>query len=155
MYAITIWQPWACLIMEGCKPFEFRNWPAPAKLHGQRIGIHAGARKPPKDEIRDLLLRLHSPHWRETGLVREPSIAILERILPSPAALPLSSMVCTAVLGDPIRGADLAKRLGLPAVNDSDRDQHTNWGWPLTDIERLNPFIPARGAQGFWKWKDG
>jgi hypothetical protein len=150
--AITIWQPWATLIAEGCKPFEFRGWPAPKSLVGQRIAIHAGARKAPKDEVRDLLLRLHSSSWRETGLLREPSLAILEKALPALGSLPLSSVLCTAVLGQPIRGAVLAGRLGLPAVNDSDRDAHLNWGWPLTDIEKVQPFAPAKGSQGFWIW---
>jgi hypothetical protein len=42
--AITIWQPWATLIAIGAKPFEFRSWPVPARLIGQRIAVHAGAR---------------------------------------------------------------------------------------------------------------
>jgi len=28
MKALTIWQPWASLIMAGYKPYEFRGWPA-------------------------------------------------------------------------------------------------------------------------------
>ena len=151
--ALTIWQPWATLIAEGCKPFEFRGWPAPKRLHGRRIAIHAGARKASKDEIRDLLLRLHSSFWRETGLAREPSVAILEKVLTAPGSLPVSSVLCTAVLGSPLRGAEMAQRMGLPAINDSDRYEHTNWGWPLTDIVKLEPFIPATGAQGFWTWR--
>ena len=62
------------------------------------------------------------------------------------------AVVCTAVLGQPIRNAELAQRMGVPWVNDSDRDDHTNWGWPLTEIERVRPFQPATGAQGFWMW---
>lgn len=34
--AITIWQPWATLIAEGAKPFEFRSWPAAPRLIGKR-----------------------------------------------------------------------------------------------------------------------
>ena len=26
------------------------------------------------------------------------------------------------------------------------------WAWWLTDIERFDPAIPARGAQGCWDW---
>ena len=154
MSAITIWQPWATLIAEGCKPYEFRGWPAPRSLQGQRIAIHAGARQASKDEIRSLLLRLESSSWRETGLIREPSIALLGKILTAPTSLPLSSVLCTAVLGIPLRGAEMAQRLGLPTVTDSDRDQHMNWGWPLTEIIKLEPFVPARGRQGFWTWSN-
>ena len=117
--------------------------------------IHAGARPVRKDEVRDLLLRLHSSFWRETGLAREGSIKLLEPVLLAPGRLPLSSVLCTAILGEPIRDAALAAQLGTHAVNDSDRDQHSNWGWPLTDIERLEPFVPATGKQGFWDWRRG
>ena len=30
MRALTIWQPWASLIIIGAKPFEWRRWRAPA-----------------------------------------------------------------------------------------------------------------------------
>lgn len=45
MRALTVWQPWASLIAVGAKPYEFRSWPAPAWIVGQRIAIHAGVRK--------------------------------------------------------------------------------------------------------------
>lgn len=152
--AITIWQPWATLICEGLKPFEFRAWPAPRNVRGKRIAIHAGARPAKRTEINDLVYRLGREDWRFTGLV-DPARALdlLERAFNAPRALPLSSVVCTAILGEPIRNADLAAKMGIPWANDSDRDEHSNWGWPLTSIERLEPFVPARGAQGFWTWE--
>lgn len=150
--AITIWQPWATLIAAGAKPFEFRGWPAPRKFWGKRIAVHAGARPPRRAEMQEILVKLQNGHWRETGLTPGPALDLLERVWTTPKTLPLSSIVCTAVLGEPIRGAALAAKLGLPHVNDSDRDEHSNWGWPLTDIQVLEPFVPARGLQGFWSW---
>jgi len=155
--AITIWQPWATLIAEGFKPYEFRSW-APAKsMWHERIAIHAGARPVRKDEVRDLLLRLQCrwPNERaSTGLIRhEDAVRLLTQVLLAPRSLPLSSILCTARLGKPMRNAELAEAMGLPEVNDSDRAEHTNWGWPLTEIERLYPPQPARGAQGWWTWK--
>jgi hypothetical protein len=44
--ALTIWQPWATLVIADCKPYEFRTWPAPRHLWGKRIAIHAAARLP-------------------------------------------------------------------------------------------------------------
>lgn len=154
MPAITIWQPWATLIAEGLKPHEFRGWPAPSRLVGQRIAIHAGARPARREEINDLIYRLGRNDWRTTGLI-EPGKALdlLERVFNAPKSLPLSSVVCTAVLGKPIRNAELAERMGIEWANDSDRIEHSNWGWPLTEIERLEPFVPAKGAQGFWVWR--
>lgn len=42
MKALTICQPYADMIAKGEKIIENRKWPAPAKLIGQRIAIHAG-----------------------------------------------------------------------------------------------------------------
>ncbi len=162
MMALTLWQPWATLVAEGLKPFEFRSWPAPSRLIGQRIAIHAGARSMRPNEINDLLNRLGSGEWRSTGLSdRESSVDLLYRVWngfrtrgPN-TSLPLASVVCTAVLGRPIRNAELAAALGVPelfGLNDSDREEHSNWGWPLTEIEPVIPMAPARGAQGFWRW---
>lgn len=39
MKALTIWQPWASLIMIGAKPYEFRSWQPPAWLIGKRRAI--------------------------------------------------------------------------------------------------------------------
>lgn len=151
--ALTVWQPWATLIAEGLKPFEFRGWAAPVAYRGRRIAIHAGARPLRRTEVNDLIYRLGRNDWRMTGLI-DPgrALTLLERAWSRPTELPLSSVICTAVLGQPIRDAELAKRMGVAWVNDSDRTEHSNWGWPLTEIERLVPFQPAKGAQGFWMW---
>lgn len=153
MMAITIWQPWASLIAAGAKSYEFRSWPAPRHLWGQRIAIHAGARPIRRAEIAELLAKLEGGHAPETGLIMPAALTVLERVWQAPKSLPLSSIVCTAVLGHPIRDALLARVLGLPAlINDSDRTEHSNWGWPLSDIQPVEPFAPARGAQGWWAW---
>ena len=52
MYTITLHQPWASLIALGIKTVETRSWPAPARLVGQTIAVHAG-----KPIIRQLDLR--------------------------------------------------------------------------------------------------
>lgn len=144
MKAITIWQPWATLIMAGVKPHEFRRWPAPQSLIGQRIVIHAGGRKVVQQEIRELRYRLHMERL-ETGLVPEPALALLARI--APGDYPLASGLGTVLLGQPIRATDLYKD-----VNDSDRIDHHVWAWPTSDPQPFEPYMPARGAQGFWEW---
>lgn len=145
MNALTVWQPWASLIAAGAKPFEWRKWPAPTRLHGERIAIHAGSRKVKPEEIRALLYDLERG---DTSLISWMAEPLLRRWLNAPRDLPLSSIICTAVVGPPIRAADL----GSSAVADSDRLDHTVWGWPLTQIEAVEPMVPARGAQGLWPW---
>jgi hypothetical protein len=148
LLALTIFQPWASLILAGAKPIEWRGWEAPSRVVGQRIAIHAAARRVQRDEIVALLLDLHAHGEAGTSLIVEIAITLLERWLTSPGALPLSTVLCTAILGKPIRAADYARSRGI----DSDRIDHAKWGWPLTEIEPVIPMAPARGMQGFWRW---
>lgn len=42
MKALTLYQPWATLIIHGPKRIENRRWTPPKDLIGKRIAIHAG-----------------------------------------------------------------------------------------------------------------
>ena len=99
-----------------------------------------------------LLFKLQSKSWQETGCVREPAIELLTNVVTDMVDLPMASIVCTATLGAPISGQELMRTLGI--INDSDRMIHTNYGWPLTDIVRMEPPVPARGRQGLWHWDE-
>lgn len=158
MKALTIWQPWASLIIAGAKPYEFRRWRAPRSLIGQRIVIHAAARKIDAQETRMLFhckhLRNTDPEigeaWAMTCLIADKAGPVLA--MGVAGALPMSAGLGTAILGEPRLGTEIAEEFGVPRANDSDRDEHANWGWPLTDIEVWPEPIPMRGAQGFWTW---
>lgn len=39
MKCISVWQPYASLLVKGLKVFETRSWPAPQSVIGTRIGI--------------------------------------------------------------------------------------------------------------------
>src|SRR5262249_37226245 len=41
MLCLTVRQPWAALILANRKRIEWRSWPAPSSLIGQRLMIHA------------------------------------------------------------------------------------------------------------------
>lgn len=159
MKALTIWQPWASLIVAGAKPYEFRGWRFPRSLVGQRVVIHAAARKIDREEARDLfhLRKLrnvdadHKLAWAETCLRAEKAEPVLAKAVA--AALPLAAGLGTAVLGEPRNGIAIAEEFGVPRANDSDRDAHANWGWPMLDIEAWDEPVPMRGAQGFWTWR--
>lgn len=157
MHALTIWQPWASLVMIGAKPFEFRRWDyrtrAPS-LEGQRIVIHAGARPIKPDEIRDLIERLTANYGAGvpgTGLRPHKALPLLHRIAAAykcQDVVELAAGLGTAILGKPRRCTDLFKG----KVADSDRiDQHM-WAWPMLDIQPWPAPAPMKGAQGFWRW---
>jgi hypothetical protein len=152
--ALTIWQPWASLIMLGAKPYEFRGWAAPRNLRGQRIAIHAGARPVKRSEVAELIMKLQGEDAWTTGLKSELALAFLERVHSSPGILPLSTVLGTVLLGEPRRAYEIVSDFG-GRVNDSDRNEHSNWAWPVSEIQHLEPPVPARGAQGFWRWSPG
>lgn len=164
MKALTIWQPWATLIMIGAKPYEFRSWKPPRSLVGQRLAIHAGARPVRVNEIRALIMGLRgSSICANPCLKTDIALPILERVLAafkkSPdtlfgtsetLTLPLSHVLGTVRVGDPKRGDECAAEFGETAGNDSDREGTFNWGWPMLDVQPLVPPLERRGAQGLW-----
>jgi len=181
MKALTIWQPWATLIMVGAKPFEFRGWPATAWLIGEEMAIHAGARKMKAEEIEDLIERLNDGRdaWT-TGLFKDKAMPVLERALrqatekrPKAAvvsdlfgaalpadlppleyeSLPYSAGLGVVRIGQPINGNDTAATFGH-RINDSDRMKHSNWGWPMLDVRPFDQPFAIAGAQGLWDWPD-
>ncbi len=149
---ITVWEPWASLIIIGAKPYEFRGWKAPASIHGQRIGIHAGARPVHHVEVHAIIKSLEDPATRwETCLKPTIALPFLKKLLENKDLAPRGHILGTAICGVPRHGDDIAKEFGGP-VNDSDRHEHANWGWPLTDIEPWAPPVPAKGMQGLWNY---
>ncbi|MDC7787997.1 hypothetical protein PQJ75_13960 [Rhodoplanes sp. TEM] len=80
---------------------------------------------------------------REAGLRRRRSAAVTVDTAEIAAAmghadalrLPLGAIVCTAVIGKPMRG-----------------DDTFNWGWPMQDVEPVVPPFPCKGSQGWWQY---
>lgn len=173
MKALTIYQPWASLVIEGAKPYEFRGWSPRvrggkyAALIGQRIVIHASTRRINRAEVMAIRASLQAGGGRaaETCLHADKAAPILERALQEwfdgPFAsvsagghgdLPFGVGLGTAILGEPRDGWEIAEDFGVQSVNDSDRDQHANYGWPMLEIEKWDTPIECRGLQGFWNW---
>lgn len=150
MRALTLWQPWASLVVAGAKPFEFRSWRAPGAIIGERLVIHAGARKPSKAEVDQLIKLLTAgDRWAAATALKPVDVAL--QVLRE-GAWPLGAGLGTAIIGEPRSGAEIGADLGLLRVNDSDRDYHTNWGWPMLEVERWPEPIAMRGAMGLWAW---
>jgi hypothetical protein len=160
MKALTIYQPWASLIMAGAKPYEFRSWRPPASIISQRIVIHASAKKVDPTGILGLYNTLIERDYDEAGRIcaaetclhAEAALPIVSRAFYGDNPLPMAVGLGTAIVGEPRLGTDIAADFGAPRANDSDRDQHANWGWPMLDIEIWPAPIPMRGKQGLWNW---
>lgn len=154
MKALTIWQPWASLVTVGAKPYEFRGWRPPSSIIGQRIVVHAAARNVEWREVHQLvrLLEAGGRFAAHTCLHRDAALKLLREAMDDPSLLPLAAGLSTAVVGEARLDTDIAAEFGVQRVNDSDRTQHSNWGWPMLDIEAWPDPIPMRGMQGLWNW---
>lgn len=145
MKALTIWQPWASLIMLGVKSVEWRGWRAPRFAVGQRFVVHASM-VDPRGHIRDLLTsdtRLRGSMGPNADLAKAKRA--LERFAAEPTLLPRGAGLGTACLGESMRGDVL---LGItPKWGEA-----LNFAWPLYELHVWEEPVPCRGAQGFWDW---
>lgn len=160
MKALTIYQPWASLVIVGAKPYEFRKWSprerggAYAELIGQRIGIHASTRPISAREVAEIKrkLRAGGDLAAETCLHADKAEPVLREAskMTHNISLPFGALIGTAILGEPRNAMDIAAEFGLSWANDSDRRDHANYGWPMLEIERWDEPVACRGFQGFW-----
>lgn len=157
---ITLWQPWASLIVHGHKTIETRSWPAPRSLVGRRIAIHAGKTKA---DVTVTGLDV----WRP--LLDDDSVRLRAEVRP----LPLGAIVATARLldcvpmvdlsspdpGGPQLVMDLAGEMWLYDDVDTPRDVVTDqrpygdfrpgrWAWLLDEITPTTEQCPACEGSG-------
>ncbi len=135
MKALTIWQPWASLIVDGWKPHEFRGWAAPASIVGQRIGVHAAKRPIKAGELRDIMDYACSPQGQADG-IDVACMDLLERVWRREVELPMSAVLGTATLGTPKVVQENV--VGL------------RYAWPMLAVEKWAEPVPMKGSQGFW-----
>jgi hypothetical protein len=157
MKALTIWQPWATLIIAGAKPYEFRSWRPPITLVGMNIVVHAAARAIHISEVHQLvrLLEAGGRYAAHTCLKPDLALPLLRRWMNGEDHLmPLAAGLGTARVGVARLGTDIAREFGAIKVNDSDRDEHANWGWPMEEVKPFVSPFPMKGSQGLWNWPD-
>lgn len=181
MKALTIWQPWASLIMHGAKPYEFRRWDYRERESGlvrQRIVIHAATRPSRLDEVEDVI------GDGRGGVNTEIADPLLQRLVAalrqaeadmpayrSQMRLYRARQGRTRMVGDsdPVEptkpnGQTLPLACGLGTAilltprkctalfgGAADVDPDM-WAWPLIDIQSFEAPVPMRGMQGFWEW---
>lgn len=140
MKTISVWQPFAALLVSGFKIFETRTWPAPKSLIGQRIGIASTKVINPAQKA-----HFSSDDFR----------AFYERtMLPDDLKqMPNGYMLGTAVL----EGCELMTEELLDDVSDEEKAYGLwdlgNWGWRMVDPVALEHPFPVRGQQGIWEWR--
>lgn len=142
--AITLWQPWASLLLEGFKDHETRSFRLPDRLVGEAVAIHAAKR--PLDE------RKMEPEL--SGLCRAGLGTMYVDEVPRGAILGLVRF------GPPVRTESLIPlrrprgEWGMPIS----REDYVGgdwslgrWAWPVLDRKPLDVPVPTTGRQGWWK----
>lgn len=125
MKVLTIKQPWATLIMQGDKRFEFRSWQT--KYRGELL-IHAGK-----------------------GIDKEAMKRLKKYI---PEDMPLGKILGKVKLVDCIRMSQEFKEMLLKENNEiyTKSSFQENYGWQVTDVEVFDVPIEAKGHLSLWEF---
>lgn len=128
MKALTIKQPWATLIMQGDKRFEFRSWKT--KYRGELL-IHAGK-----------------------GIDKAAMIRLKKYL---PEDLPYGKILGKVKLVDCIKMSPEFKNKLLKENDEiyTDSSFQENYGWQVTDVEVFDEPIDAKGQLSLWEYDLG
>ena len=126
MKVLTIKQPWATLIMQKDKRFEFRSWKT--KYRGELL-IHAGK-----------------------GIDKEAMKRLAKYI---PENMPTGKILGKAKLVDCIEMSPKFKQELLRENKDiyTDSTFKENYGWQLEEIEMFEAPIEIKGKLGLWEYE--
>lgn len=155
MKALTIWQPWATLIAARAKRYEFRTWRMPRALIGVDVAIHAAARPMREAEIVEILEALDRPY---RGYAQFVDAARAQPILSNA----LAWVRAKGAASDPASPAPTSRVIAtcrFEASIDADNIDDLSPGammyaWPIVRVRRHLSPPPAKGAQGFWEWRN-
>jgi len=126
-YALTVWQPWAALIVEGPKDVENRRKHPPRFLLGQTIAIHAGKTF---DDAAEAFAR---SIWPRGG--HYPRLSTLEA---------RGAIVGVATIAD----------VCPPGQSCGDWHVPEQFGLMLANRRALQTPVPCRGMPGYWLMPD-
>lgn len=135
--ALSLWQPWASLIVWGAKEYETRDWPT---NYRGKLAIHATKRKPTYNDV----LHMKDVFYPVMHQNMRPDYCTLEY-------LPLSAVLCICELEAVYRTEQCA-----PYLSEQER-AFGNYApgraaWKLKVVQVFDRPIPATGKQKLWEW---
>lgn len=141
MKALTVWQPWASLLVHGVKKHETRSW---STSHRGHLAIHAAKRKPPD--------HLEADQEFLSAVSRLSSEAVVE--LPPFRQLPRGAVLGVVDVVDvlPTEDARIFGKSWEHVLGDFSDDRYA---WKVEPVEVFEEPIPARGSQRLWTWSHG
>lgn len=147
MKCLSLWQPWASLVIEGVKTIETRSWAPPVWMHGKRIAIHAAK---------------NAPKTLDIGFG-----AKLREALGDGYSFPAGAVLGTVQLANAVQVEEIRRDTNgdLLAAGCYDAPHWSvnidpwgdfsvgRWLWILTDVQKFDTPVPARGRQRLWNWE--
>ena len=131
MKALSVWQPWAWLIVNGYKHVENRTWILPEAMAGQRIYVHASKRE--DWTAWRIIKNKHPEIWAK---ISQDGLVVNEGFR---RALPRGYLVGEVTLK--------SCGWGYP----SGWAEPDYWQWILADPVAFEIPIPCRGRQGLFE----
>lgn len=135
---ISVWNPYAMLLVHGIKFNETRGWPAPPLLIGQRIGI-ASTKIIKPDQRRAYADPVFQKFYAATGL--PPLEELPNGYLLGTVQLHSCEMITDEDFGDI---TEEEKAFGWY--------EKGRWAWRMRYPHLLPVPLKVRGGQGVWKW---
>jgi hypothetical protein len=123
---LTLWQPWASLMVVGIKKAEGRGW---YSTHRGRLWIHAASRQPSIDEIKALEYQ-----YRDCGI-------------PFPTEYPTSALLGCVNVDDVLSQQDYQLRFA-----EEEREENgSDFIFVCSQARQLRMPIPLSGQHKIWK----
>lgn len=141
MKAITIWQPWADLIVRGYKGNETRSW---ATSYTGPIAIHAAKyRKLPHEVYEQIAEAIGITPDKYPG-------SWLHQLEEGTPAQRFGAVLGTAIIGEVLPTT-------LKIVGDTEKAlgdfSPGRYAWPLQGVREFKDPVQAKGKQGIWNWE--
>ncbi len=143
MKALTIWQPWASLVVFGVKKFETRSW---ATEYRGPLAIHAA--KLTFDRVFNMFGDV-----RSAVAFEQLCFELLDT--DNLRDLPKGCIIGTVELIDCERIGISAHRLYTQMERHLGDFTPGRYAWRVGNAQRLPQPVPCRGAQGLWNVPDG
>jgi hypothetical protein len=133
MYAISLLQPWATLVVSGVKTVETRAW---STRHRGRILIHASQGKAGGIFAADLPFKKYIPDFN---------------------ALPFGAIIGTVVIDKILRTEDFGladAAMDVLTLEEKAFGDYSSgrYGWLFSDPVQFEKPVPARGMPGLWQF---
>lgn len=145
MKAITIWQPWASLLVSGEKKYETRSW---ATTYRGPIAIHA-AMRPVRRTIDALVADTKGSGWN--------TIERFDSLFMRPGALdqlPTGAIIGKAILTRCNLITEDFRRKLSPQELDLGDFSIGRYAWEFHTMVPMDPPVKMLGKQGLWIWEE-